>query len=90
LPGNTQIAETGLIYMRARYYDPQTRQFLTRDPLVALTRQPYLYANGNPVNFTDPSGLDDFEGSSGGGRISNSHAAGLSKIPANGRAISCV
>lgn len=49
--------ETGLIYLRARYYDPSTAQFLTRDPLAALTRQPYGYASNNPLNTTDPSGL---------------------------------
>ena len=50
-------AESGLILMGARYYDPETGQFLTRDPRTPVTRQPYLYANGDPVNLTDPSGL---------------------------------
>lgn len=54
--GQYQDASTGLYYMRARYYDPQTGQFLTRDPLAALTRQPYDYAAENPENITDPSG----------------------------------
>jgi RHS repeat-associated protein len=49
--------ESGLLAMGTRYYDPQTGQFLTSDPLRAVTRQPYAYANGDPVNFTDPSGL---------------------------------
>jgi RHS repeat-associated protein len=44
------------IYLRARYYDPSTRQFLTRDPLVTLTRAPYSYVGDNPLNLTDPSG----------------------------------
>jgi RHS repeat-associated protein len=53
---------TGLIYMRARWYDPSTAQFLTQDPLQALTGEPYAYASDNPLNETDPtgeSGLDD-------------------------------
>jgi len=50
-------AETGFVYLRARYYDPATGQFLSRDPLVALTRAPYAYAAGNPLNQTDPTGL---------------------------------
>ena len=48
---------TGLIYMRARYYDPSTGQFISRDPLEELTRQPYSYVNDNPLNGTDPTGL---------------------------------
>jgi RHS repeat-associated protein len=50
-------AESGLIYLRARYYDPATGQFLNRDPLVDETRAPYSYAGNNPLNRTDPSGL---------------------------------
>ena len=48
---------TGLIYLRARYYDPTTGQFLSVDPLVAETGQPYSYANDDPINETDPTGL---------------------------------
>jgi RHS repeat-associated protein len=50
-------AETGLYQLRARSYDPATAQFLSRDPLVPLTKQPYVYAGDNPLNATDPSGL---------------------------------
>ncbi len=49
--------ESGLIYMRARYYDPPTGQFLSRDPLEQITQQPYAYTDGNPINRVDPSGL---------------------------------
>ncbi len=42
-----------------RYYDPGTGQFLAVDPLVDETGQPYAYTGGDPVNGTDPSGLDD-------------------------------
>ena len=45
-------------YLRARYYDPSTGQFVSRDPLVAKTRQPYAYAGDNPLNAVDPTGLD--------------------------------
>jgi|GEM_PF-1537671 len=48
--------ESGLLYMRGRYYDPSTQQFLSRDPLEATTGQPYTYAWGNPTNFVDPTG----------------------------------
>lgn len=43
--------------MRARWYDPTTGQFMSSDPLEAITQQPYSYAGDNPINETDPSGL---------------------------------
>lgn len=49
--------ETGLIYLRARYYDPSTGQFLSRDPAVAVTGSAYGCVEDNPLNGTDPSGL---------------------------------
>ena len=56
--GQYQDTDTGLYYLRARYYDPLTAQFLTVDPLVALTQQTYAYAGDNPLTFVDPLGLD--------------------------------
>ena len=44
--------ETGLIYLRNRYYDPTTGQFLTRDPLEGVTRSAYGYTDGDPLNGT--------------------------------------
>ncbi len=55
--GEYQDVETGFIYLRARYYDPSTAQFLTRDPLATLTRSAYGYVAQSPLNNTDPSGL---------------------------------
>ncbi|MPY91731.1 MAG: hypothetical protein GEV08_01315 [Acidimicrobiia bacterium] len=49
--------ETGLQYLRARSYDPTTATFLTRDPIENVTRAPYAYTGGNPINRSDPSGL---------------------------------
>ena len=48
---------TGLIYLVNRYYDPSTDQFLSVDPLVDQTGQPYVFVNDNPLNATDPLGL---------------------------------
>jgi RHS repeat-associated protein len=55
--GQYTDTESGLIWMRARYYDPASGQFLTRDPLLAVSREPYGYVYGNPINNTDPTGL---------------------------------
>jgi len=55
--GQYTDTETGFQYLRARYYDPATAQFLSRDPLVTETRSAYAYAEGNPFNLVDPSGL---------------------------------
>ncbi len=58
--GQYTDAETGFQYLQARYYDPATSQFLTMDPQVAQTKQPYAYTGANPVNGTDPTGLCNF------------------------------
>lgn len=46
-----------MIYLRARYYDPNTGQFLSRDPAVAGTPEAHAYIADNSLNGTDPSGL---------------------------------
>jgi len=49
---------SGLLYMRNRYYDPQTGQFTQQDPIgIADGLNLYGFANGDPVNFSDPFGL---------------------------------
>ena len=53
-------SDTGLIYMRARVYDPATAQFLSVDPLVGQTHAPYNYGGDNPLNEADPSGLGNW------------------------------
>ena len=55
-----QADPTELQYLRARYYDPTTGRFLSRDPLSAgdpTGHHPYGYATNNPANASDPSGL---------------------------------
>lgn len=59
--GQYTNSDTGLIYLRARTYDPATAQFLSVDPLAAITRAPYNYAGDNPVNASDPTGLISLE-----------------------------
>ena len=51
--------ETGLIFYRARYYDPSVGRFTQRDPIGlrgGLNR--YSYVANDPCNATDPSGED--------------------------------
>jgi len=48
---------TGLMYLINRYYDPAIGQFLSIDPALSQTGQPYAYADGNPVGLTDPAGM---------------------------------
>jgi RHS repeat-associated protein len=49
---------SGLIYLIDRYYDPSTDQFLSVDPDLAETGQPYAYTADDPLNRTDPNGDD--------------------------------
>ncbi len=61
--GEQNDEASGLVYLRARYYDPRTGVFLSRDPAEGdpfdpLSMHPYLYASGNPVNRIDPSGRE--------------------------------
>lgn len=48
--------ESGLIYLRNRYYDPEIERFITEDPIQDGMNW-YAYCANNPVMFTDPSGL---------------------------------
>ncbi len=52
---------TGLYYLRARYMNPSTGTFITMDEYAGSIFEPvslhkYLYANANPVMYSDPSG----------------------------------
>ena len=66
--GEQYDSDLGLYYLRARYYDPATGRFMSRDPNTprpfssnGIPTDPkylhnYLYANGDPVNLIDPRG----------------------------------
>jgi len=59
--GEQYDADLGLYYLRARYYNPSTGRFLSRDPEDGHSWDPkslhkYLYAGGDPVNAKDPTG----------------------------------
>jgi RHS repeat-associated protein len=55
--GQYTDASSGLSNMRARFYQSQTGGFTTRDPAFNVTDIAYGYANGDPVNGSDPTGL---------------------------------
>jgi RHS repeat-associated protein len=60
-----QTDATGLQYLRARYYDPETGTFLSREPLAVSSSwrdAVHGYASGNPTRFFDSSGLIPVEG----------------------------
>ena len=54
----TEDDTTGLNYLNARYQDPVLGMFISVDPLVSMTREPYIYAGGNPARYSDPAGLE--------------------------------
>jgi RHS repeat-associated protein len=54
--GQYTDVESGYVYLRARYYDPSTTQFLTRDPIVSVTKSAFGFASGDPIDSGDPSG----------------------------------
>jgi RHS repeat-associated protein len=69
--GQYADAQTSLSYLNARYYNPVQGQFLSEDPVFWNSRQNladpqslnvYSYANDNPINRSDPSGLASIKG----------------------------
>lgn len=55
--------DLGLYYLRARYMNPLTGRFMSRDPEDGQIHDPrtfhkYLYVGGDPLNWVDPRGRD--------------------------------
>ena len=71
--GEAYDSDLGLYYLRARWMNPLTGRFMSRDPNEPKLRDSngtpidpkklhkYLYAGGDPVNMIDPTGRDDEE-----------------------------
>jgi RHS repeat-associated protein len=84
--GQYTDAETGLVYLRARYYDPATAQFLTVDPLINITHTPYSYVDDSPLSGSDPSG--DCAAAGGGNKIGRLPTGGsFPFIPKKGQSL---
>ncbi|WP_441006932.1 RHS repeat-associated core domain-containing protein [Leptospira santarosai] len=58
--GQIEDKETGLYYYKARYYEPALGRFLQADSVIDSDapngQNRYMYVEGNPVNYRDPSG----------------------------------
>jgi RHS repeat-associated protein len=69
---------TGLVYLRARYYDPKLGRFISPDPIgfAGGDTNLYAYAFNNPVTYTDPTGLTPLAliGCAVGAAIGGGHA----------------
>ena len=57
-PGQIFDNETGLYHNGFRDYDPKRGAYVQPDPIgLAGGMNPYSYAGGDPINFSDPTGL---------------------------------
>ena len=54
--GASYSDQTGLSYLVNRYFDPTTAQFISVDPDLNATGQPYEYASDQPQSEFDPLG----------------------------------
>jgi len=55
-------ADTGLFYYDARWYDPNTGEFISNDPIgfAAGDANLYRYVGNQPTTLTDPSGMAEY------------------------------
>jgi RHS repeat-associated protein len=58
--GRERDAASGLLYFRARWYDPQQGRFISEDPIGFASggTNLFVYVGNEPVLLKDPSGLD--------------------------------
>jgi RHS repeat-associated protein len=86
-------ADLGLYHLRARHYNTDRGRFVSTDPYPGEIDEPislhkYLYANADPVNFIDPSGLSAM--SEYGIKIRLIALRTVESLRRLGRAIACI
>jgi RHS repeat-associated protein len=54
--GYEREADSGLMHLGFRYYDPSLGRFISQDPIGDGDNW-YIYAGNDPVNYVDPLGL---------------------------------
>ena len=86
--GEYYDTETGTIYLRARYYNPSTGRFISRDSFAGRKSDPlslnlYTYCHNNPIRYIDPSGHGVISNA-----INNAKKAVQNKISSTQKAIS--
>jgi RHS repeat-associated protein len=60
--GRERDPDTGLLYYRARFYDPQLGRFISEDPIgLGGGINSFVYVNNNATNAKDPSGLYEID-----------------------------
>lgn len=84
-----QDVDTENYYLRARVYDAKSGRFLSTDPdpgstYLPVSQHPYLYANANPVMFSDPGGENTIAEFAIAGLISTTLAAISMQVYAKG------
>lgn len=72
--GHEHMDEFSLVHMNGRVYSPVTALFTSSDPVDLAIGQTqglgrYRYAAGNPLRYTDPTGLWDWGGAIVGGIV---------------------
>jgi RHS repeat-associated protein len=60
--GHRRDDDSGMFYMKARWYDPGSGRFLSVDPVILSITSPqtmnaYSYVSNNPINGNDPTGM---------------------------------
>jgi RHS repeat-associated protein len=83
--GHVNDADTALVYMQQRYYDPVAGRFLSIDPVTTDANtggsfNRYAYASNSPYNYVDPDGRQERPAEAFGDQFRNDAASGNSGV----------